>query len=64
MRAAATGNCRLHFAATVEMAELLLEFGAEIDARDIDHESTAAQYMVCMRQPAGLEPYRHDVARL
>ena len=58
------GQLPLHFAATVEMAELLLECGAEIDARDIDHESTAAQYMVCMRQPAGLEPYRHDVARL
>ena len=58
------GQLPLHFAATVEIAALLLEYGAEIDARDIDHESTAAQYMVCERQHLDWrEPYRHDVAR-
>lgn len=58
------GQLPLHFAATVEIAALLLEYGAEIDARDIDHESTAAQYMVCERQMMEWrEPYRHDVAR-
>lgn len=58
------GQLPLHFAATVEVAALLLEYGAEIDARDIDHESTAAQYMVCERQMLEWrEPYRHDVAR-
>src|SRR5262249_35306293 len=31
-------------------AEYLLEHGADIDARDIDHESTPAQYMVRDRQ--------------
>jgi ankyrin repeat protein len=51
------GQFPLHFAATVEIAALLLERGADINARDIDHESTAAQYMVSIR------PYRHDVAR-
>jgi ankyrin repeat protein len=51
------GQFPLHFASTVEIAALLLEHGADINARDIDHESTAAQYMVCIR------PYRHDVAR-
>ncbi|MFT4114316.1 ankyrin repeat domain-containing protein [Silvibacterium sp.] len=58
------GELPLHFAATVEIAELLLDHGAEINARDIDHESTAAQYMVCMRQLLEWrDPYRHDVAR-
>jgi ankyrin repeat protein len=40
------GQMPLHFAASVEIAEYLLDRGADIDARDIDHESTAAQYMV------------------
>ena len=58
------GQLPLHFAATVGIASLLLEHGAEIDARDIDHESTAAQYMVCTRQMMEWrEPHRHDVAR-
>jgi Ankyrin repeats (3 copies)/Ankyrin repeat len=51
------GQLPLHFAATVEIASLLLDAGAEIDARDIDHESTALQYMVC------LQPYRFEVAK-
>jgi hypothetical protein len=44
------GQAPLHFAATVEIAEFLLDNGAEIDMRDIDHESTPAQYMVRNRQ--------------
>ena len=40
------GQLPLHFAASVPIAEFLLANGASIDARDIDHESTAAQYMV------------------
>ena len=44
------GQLPLHFAQTVEMAGLLLERGADVNARDIDHESTAAQYMVRDRQ--------------
>ena len=52
------GQLPLHYASNVEIATLLLEHGAAIDARDIDHESTAAQYMVCSW------PARHDVARL
>jgi ankyrin repeat protein len=43
------GQTPLHFASTVEIAEYLLDHGAEIDARDVDHESTAAQYMVRSR---------------
>ena len=44
------GQTPLHFASTVEVAQLLLDRGADIDARDIDHESTPAQYMVRDRQ--------------
>jgi ankyrin repeat protein len=44
------GQTPLHFASTVEIAELLLERGAEVDARDIDHESSPAQWMVRDRQ--------------
>ncbi len=40
------GKMPLHFAATVEIAEYLLDHGADMDARDIDHESTAAQYLL------------------
>jgi ankyrin repeat protein len=44
------GQTPLHFAANIEIAGFLLDHGADIDARDIDHESTAAQYMVRSRQ--------------
>ena len=44
------GQTPLHFASSVEIAEYLLARGAEIDARDIDHESTPAQYMAGKRQ--------------
>ena len=40
------GQTPLHFARTIEIAEFLLEHGANIDARDVDHESTPAQYMI------------------
>jgi ankyrin repeat protein len=45
------GQTPLHFASTIEIAKYLLDHGAEIDARDVDHESTPAQYMVKSRQP-------------
>lgn len=53
------GQTPLHVAATVEVAEFLLAHGAVIDARDIDHESTPAQYRV-REQP---EVARHLVRR-
>jgi hypothetical protein len=40
------GKTALHCATTVEIAQYLLDHGADIDARDVDHESTAAQYLV------------------
>ena len=44
------GQTPLHFAATVEVADFLLERGADIDATDVDHESTPAQWMLRDRQ--------------
>jgi ankyrin repeat protein len=44
------GQTPLHFASTVEIARFLLEHGADIDARDVDHESTPAQWMLSERQ--------------
>jgi hypothetical protein len=44
------GQTPLHFASTVEIANYLLDHGADIDARDVDHESTPAQYMIDDRQ--------------
>lgn len=38
------GQTPLHVALTVEIADLLLDRGADVHARDVDHESTAAQY--------------------
>jgi ankyrin repeat protein len=40
------GKTALHCARTVEIAAYLLDRGADIDARDVDHESTPAQYLV------------------
>jgi ankyrin repeat protein len=40
------GKRPLHFARTVEIARFLLAHGAEIDARDDDHDSTAAQHLI------------------
>ena len=57
------GQTPLHFASTVEVAEFLLENGAEIDARDVDHESTPAQYMLRVDQKRHYPRDRQDVAR-
>jgi ankyrin repeat protein len=40
------GQTPLHFASTVEIASFLLDHDADIDALDVDHESTPAQYML------------------
>jgi ankyrin repeat protein len=57
------GQTPLHFASTVEVAEFLLANGAEIDARDVDHESTPAQYMLRVEQQRHYPRDRQDVAR-
>jgi ankyrin repeat protein len=57
------GQTPLHFASTVEIAAFLLDQGADIDARDIDHESTPAQYMLRVEQKRHYPHDRQDVAR-
>ena len=57
------GQTPLHFASTVEVANFLLENGAEIDARDVDHESTPAQYMLRVQQKRHYPRDRQDIAR-
>ena len=57
------GKTPLHFASTVEVAEFLLLNGADIDARDVDHESTPAQYMLRVDQKRHYPNDRQDVAR-
>ncbi|HEX7359798.1 MAG TPA: ankyrin repeat domain-containing protein [Bryobacteraceae bacterium] len=57
------GQTPLHFASTVEVTEFLLANGAEIDARDVDHESTPAQYMLRVEQTRHYPRDRQDVAR-
>ena len=44
------GQTPLHFASTVEIAAFLIDHAAQIDVRDIDHESTPAKWMVKDRQ--------------
>jgi ankyrin repeat protein len=53
------GQTPLHFASTIEVAAFLLDHGADIDARDLDHESTPAQWMIKERQDVA----RHLVQR-
>jgi hypothetical protein len=43
------GQTPLHFASTIEIADFLLAGGADINARDIDHVSTPAQWMIGSR---------------
>lgn len=53
------GQTPLHFAASRRIVDLLLAAGADIDARDVDHRSTAAEWMLDSKRGAG----RFDVAR-
>ena len=43
------GKTPLHFARSRAVADLLLDAGADIDARDVDHRSTPAQWMLDRR---------------
>ncbi|HEU5183412.1 MAG TPA: hypothetical protein VFU01_02515 [Gemmatimonadaceae bacterium] len=47
------GKTPLHFARSRTVVDLLLDAGADIDARDVDHRSTPAQWMLDRRRGAG-----------
>jgi ankyrin repeat protein len=53
------GQTPLHFARTREVVDLLLDHGADIDARDVDHHATPAQWMLERAREAG----RYAIAR-
>jgi len=53
------GQTPLHFAASRRIIDLLLSAGADIDARDVDHRSTAAEWMLDRKKGAG----RYDLAK-
>jgi len=57
------GQTPLHFASNVEVAKFLLENGADMNALDVDHESTPAQYMLRVEQKRHYPRDRQDVAR-
>ena len=52
------GQTPLHFARSRLVADLLLDAGADIDARDVDHRATAAEWMLEGVRGAG----RYDLA--
>jgi len=52
------GQTPLHFARSREAVDILLSAGADIDARDVDHRATPAQWMLAERRGAG----RYDIA--
>ena len=53
------GQTPLHFAKSRRVIDLLLAAGADVDARDVDHRATAAQWMLDRTSGAG----RYDLAR-
>ncbi len=55
------GKQPLHYAQTPEMVDLLVERGADVHARDIDHTGTAAQYLV-RNEPVVRQLLHHGAA--
>lgn len=53
------GQTPLHFARSREVADRLLAAGADIDARDVDHRGTPAEWMLERSRGAG----RYELAR-
>jgi ankyrin repeat protein len=53
------GQMPLHFARSRAVIDLLLAAGSDIDARDVDHRSTAAEWMLDQKRGAG----RFELAR-
>lgn len=54
------GQMPLHFARSREVIDLLLAAGADLDARDIDHRSTAAEWMIGDKARVALAQYLSD----
>ena len=50
------GKMPLHFARSRRVVDLLLDAGADLDARDIDHRSTAAEWMIGEEGPDASRP--------
>ena len=59
----ANGQTPLHFASSVEIAQYLVEHGADVDARDLQHESAPAQHMLRVLQGRHYRRDRQDIAR-
>jgi ankyrin repeat protein len=59
----ANGQTPLHFASTIAIAQYLLDQAADLDARDLLHESTPAQYMLRTGQMRHYPHDRQDIAR-
>jgi ankyrin repeat protein len=57
------GQTPLHCASTLEIAEYLVGHGADIDARDVQHESTPAQHMLRVVQARHYPRDRQPIAR-
>jgi ankyrin repeat protein len=53
------GQTPLHFARSRAVIDLLLDAGADIDARDVDHRGTPAEWMLDQKRGAG----RFELAR-
>ncbi len=47
------GQTPLHFARSRRVAEMLIDAGAALDARDVDHRATPAEWMLDRRHGAG-----------
>jgi ankyrin repeat protein len=47
------GQTPLHFAVSKDVIDVLLDAGADINARDVDHRATPAQWMLDRRRGAG-----------
>ena len=57
------GQIPLHFASSIEIARFLLDRGADIDTRDLRHESTPAQHMIRVVQARHYPRDRQGIAR-
>lgn len=59
----ANGQTPLHCASRLEIAQYLLDHGADIDAHDLEHESRPAQHMLRVVQARHYPRDRQEIAR-